>query len=221
MNRSLLAGALVWGLACTPLAAQTAPDSAERQSIADQRAQAEAAFTAGERECQSRFAVTACVDALRQQKRDMLARLRAREIELDDARRRADAEAARQRREEKQSAAKAPHGPSRNRVWPGDVAASASSRHTPPAEPGHTTNRAAEHGDARRAKPHRDDSAQRSAERADEAAAAAQRAAARQRQAERSERHREQVEQRNAQRAAQGKRAAPLPEPSAASAAQP
>ena len=61
--------------------------AAERDRIARERAAVEAQFTERQAACQSRFAVTDCVDAARQERREARAPLRRQAIALDDAQR--------------------------------------------------------------------------------------------------------------------------------------
>jgi colicin import membrane protein len=77
-------------LACHDIAGAQDPGSVvvERRRIDEQQAQARALFAQEERECQARFAVTACVDDVRQRHRDAMASLKRQAIVLDDAERR-------------------------------------------------------------------------------------------------------------------------------------
>jgi colicin import membrane protein len=68
--------------------APAADAQAERERIRVERAQAEQRYAAAERDCNTRFVVTACVEAARAQRRDALGRLRNEELVLDRAERR-------------------------------------------------------------------------------------------------------------------------------------
>jgi hypothetical protein len=61
---------------------------AERGRLAAERAAIESRYSARERECRERFVVTSCVDDARRERRQGLDALRARQIQLDEARRR-------------------------------------------------------------------------------------------------------------------------------------
>jgi hypothetical protein len=170
----------------------------ERERIAAERAAANAQFVEQERECAQRFVVTSCVEAARREQRTTLTRLHRAELALDEAARR---EAATRRRQSvddkavvKDARASEPAGSNRR----------GAPRAAPTPNPPATAQR---HGggasspsiDERRAVE------QRSQAEFDARASAAQQ-------------HREAVERRNAERAAAGKVAAPLPVPSGASA---
>ncbi len=81
-RRALLLGGL--GACCALVAAQPAAD---RATIAAERQRLQSQFAAEEAQCRERFAVTACVDAVRQRRRAALAGPRAQELALDDAER--------------------------------------------------------------------------------------------------------------------------------------
>lgn len=70
--------------------------AADRAAVAAERQRLEAAFAAEEAQCRERFAVTACVDDVRQRRRVALAGPRAQELALDDAGRMQRAEARRE-----------------------------------------------------------------------------------------------------------------------------
>lgn len=59
--------------------------ASDRGAISAERKRLEAAFAAEEAQCRERFAVTACVDDVRQRRRAALASPRAQELALDDA----------------------------------------------------------------------------------------------------------------------------------------
>ena len=61
--------------------------AADRGAITAERQRLEATFAAEEAQCRERFAVTACVDDVRQRRRAALARPRAQELALDDVER--------------------------------------------------------------------------------------------------------------------------------------
>lgn len=91
--RSLLLASLVATLA-HDLHADEAGGSgaqAERARIRAGRAAVEASFVERERECQTRFAVTSCIDAAKREQREQLSRLQAQEHVLDAAERKARA----------------------------------------------------------------------------------------------------------------------------------
>ncbi len=74
--------------ALAPATAASA-DDAERASIAAERASIEARYAERERECVQRFVVTSCVDEAKRERRLGLDALKARQLALDEARRRA------------------------------------------------------------------------------------------------------------------------------------
>ena len=96
-----------------------AADDGERARIASERAEVERRYAERERECSKRFIVTSCVDDAKVERRKSLDALRARELQLDEATRRARADARRaelaakaaedvRRDQERASAASAP-----------------------------------------------------------------------------------------------------------------
>jgi len=180
-------------LAVAALAAHAGP---ERERIAAERNAATARFAEQERACSQRFVVTSCVDAARKEQRLTLDRLHRAELVLDESERR---EAAAKRRQALQEHA----------------AAQSARASEPVAEARRTNTRVAPPPKPRAIEP----APQRPASAADERRAVEQRSeagfAARTRAAQA---HRETVERRNAQRAKEGKAAAPLPVPSSASA---
>ena len=218
MNRLLRRVRLAMLLLLPLQAAAESPQTlAERQLIAEQRATIEADYTRGERDCQQEFAVTACVNRLREQRREALAALRERELQLDDARRRAEVAAQRQRLADKAAA---------NAARPPPAPASSAEAQAPPAprSPPSAKPRAPRPAPAPAAissapsLPTPGDAQRKAAQRAEEAKAAAERVQAQQRRASEAAAHREAVQRRNAQRAASGKQAAPLPVPASAAA---
>lgn len=166
-------------------------DEAARLQLGAERRALQSQFETQEKDCQTRFAVTACVDDVRQRRSGALAPLRVRELQLDDAQRSARA-AARERALLAKQRAPLPPVPADVEPAPTQVAAKA--RPQAP-RPGHDGAPAAAHvGRAAQA-----------AERAK--AASARRSAASVAQAE--------VAKRLSARAATGKAAAPLPVPAA------
>ncbi len=65
-----------------------ADDGAQRRLIADERSQVQAHYQAAMAECGQRFAVTACANEAKAQRRLALEQLRQRRAALDEARRR-------------------------------------------------------------------------------------------------------------------------------------
>ena len=63
----------------------------QRARIARERAAAEARFSERQRECQTRFVVTSCVDDAKREHREVVARLRREQGALDEQQRRAKA----------------------------------------------------------------------------------------------------------------------------------
>lgn len=87
MNPFLMRCVLLWVcglLACIPAQAD---DRQERARIARERDEATLRFQQRQRECEQRFAVTACVDEARAEHRQALLRLRGQESVLDEAER--------------------------------------------------------------------------------------------------------------------------------------
>lgn len=114
---------LALAAAAAPAVAATSADAAEHARIASERAALEASFAARERECGERFVVTSCVDDAKRELRRALDGLKARQLKLDEARRRARTE---ERRAE--LAAKAADDARRERASRADPAASAAAR---------------------------------------------------------------------------------------------
>lgn len=187
---TLLAGICVLLASYEPARAD---DSAERARIARERADVEARFQAQRRECETRFAVTACVDDARAEHRQALQRLRREEGVLDEAQRRQRAAARLAGIEEKQRAERERASVQRAK---GDATPSLQVRSPrqpvaaprPASAPASAPDRTAEE--------------------------ARKRAAFEARQREARE-HREQAEQRRAQREKGRKAAEPLPDPAA------
>ena len=202
-GRNLIVLAALAGAAAPSLATTNA--ATERERIARERADVQAALTKQEAACQDRFVVTPCIEAARKAEREALARLRRQEVLLDEQARKLRAAGRAQAIRNNISADEA-----RRRDESAAATASAPVR-VERAELAETPARVER---ARRELP--------VAERPTDAAA---RRAAEQEHIERYEAdrraaqaHREAVEQRNAKRVASGKAAAPLPVPSGASA---
>ena len=88
MSQRLRRPLAVLVLGCLCGGAPAADAQAERARIRAERAQAEQRYVAAERDCNTRFVVTSCVEAARAQRRDALGRLRNEELVLDQAERR-------------------------------------------------------------------------------------------------------------------------------------
>jgi hypothetical protein len=187
-------GLLLW-LTCSVQAAESAAALAERDQIQRERAAVEARYKQTEADCKTRFAVSGCVADAQAQRREALSSLRLRELTLDDAWRKAEAEENERRLAAKQADAL-------SRAPPVPRAASA------PLSPASAV-----------ASPSPNERVKSRSRTADDATAAAERVVAQQRRASEAEAHRQQVEQRNAERAARGKKSTPLPVPTAASVA--
>jgi hypothetical protein len=168
---------------------------AERERIKSERAAAEARYKQAEAECKQRFVVSSCMADAQAQRREAMTDLRLREITLDEAKRKAEADASAKRIEAKRAEAA-------SRLPPVPRAASA-----PPAAASSPPSREL----IERVRPR--------SSTADDPTEAAARAAAQQRRASEAAAHRKDVEERNAERAARGKKSTPLPVPSAASVA--
>lgn len=189
------------GFALLCAAASTAHADVEHDRIASERATANARFAAQERECATRFIVAPCLEDARNENRAMLAQLRQQELKLDEGRRRAAADARRKAIAEKSEA---------QQSRASDVAPDAPGvrlRRAPAAAPrGGGVDAPAQQAPATgTARAERTSAEKRNQARFDARARSAQA-------------HRESVARRNAQRAAHGKLAAPLPVPLGASA---
>jgi colicin import membrane protein len=175
----------------------------ERARLAAQREAIAARFAADERECRERFAVTRCLDDARVGRREALAPLRQRELEIGDAERRARAEARKASLADKARTAKlrAVEPPAAEvRLRPSLSAGAASA---PPTEASQSASRSAARGP---------DAAARAKEAADRVQALQQRTQA-------SEAAQQRVSKRLADRAASGKAVQPLPPPEKAGSA--
>jgi hypothetical protein len=169
--------------------------SPERERIGAERAAAMARFAEQERACHERFIVTACVEAARKEQRLTLTRLHRAELVLDDAER---SETAARRREELQQRAAAQE---RRASEPAPVQGRESRHSAPAPNPPEAVHPQRGASSAQ---------AQREFEQRNEAAFEARARAAQAR--------RDAVARRMAQRASEGKVAAPLPAPPGASA---
>jgi hypothetical protein len=103
-------------------ASAAAPDDAERARITAERAAIESRYGDRERECRTRFVVTSCVEDAKRDRRQGLDALRARQLQLDEAKRRQrtaerqaelTAKAAEDARREQERAARAASAPRR------------------------------------------------------------------------------------------------------------
>jgi hypothetical protein len=187
-------------LAAVGLAA-TAHAEPEPERIAAERAAAVARLAERERACQAQFVVTPCVGAARRDERVTLTRLRREELAFDEAQRRAAGARRREAIAERAAAQDA-------RASEAPPAVERASVHRVPTPSVSTGSHAGDLGAPPRAPSPPAD--QRAAELRNEANFEARARAA--------QAHRATVERRNAQRAADGKSAAPLPAPSGASA---
>ena len=184
-------------------------DRVERTRIRNERVAANSGFLERERECRTRFVVTACVNAARRDQRETLARLRSEEAVLDDAQR-------------KQRAAQR-MDTIREKLDKGDVkereAGNVEQReaHRQATEPRVTVRpagRAASEPRRSVPSPSRAASAAKPAVSAESRRAEEERSrAAFEARNEAAQEHREMVEKRNAERAAKRKPVAPLPSP--------
>lgn len=174
-------------LAAPALAADGIDAAAQRERIARERAQVEAAYRSEAARCAGQFSVTACVDRARSTRRAAIERLDHERAVLDDMERKRRAAERMRRIQDKLRAAETRPPPQVHAIPRSTKAVrSAASASAPPAEPAASTATA------------------RTAE-----------AAYEERQREAAA-HREAVERRNAERAARRAPAAPLPAPSAA-----
>ncbi len=87
MNRLYLTAALLLLAPVAQAQEDAAAIAAARQGIAASRQQKMAEFDAQDAECQSRFAVTDCQNAVAVRRRQMLSELKNQEVQLDDAQR--------------------------------------------------------------------------------------------------------------------------------------
>jgi colicin import membrane protein len=194
-------------------AGANAADSYAVQSnrIVSDRAAANAKFADQERDCKARFVVTSCMDAALKEQRATLNRLHQEQLQLDEQKRH-DAAAA--RREEIRAKADAQDARASDAVP------------APPRERTRSPPQPRSTAPFKMSSPKRPNAPWLGTAGADTAASSPDQRAIEKRNEERYEAaeraakvHREEVEKRNAERAAKGKIAAPLPVPSAASAA--
>lgn len=212
-------GGCLWlcaGLVVVTRAGAAQDEVAERTRIERERANVESVFVERERACQNRFAVTACVDEARRERRDALALLRRQEALLDEGQRK---ERAAQRMQEirdkvsssdaqqRDMAGREPREAARKPAEFASAASTPAQREPATAKQRKTAPEPATHS----AKPVARSTADRAAQeaRSKERFKASQEAAAE---------HRAAVERRNAQRADKGKAASPLPTSPGASA---
>ena len=175
-------------------------DRLDRERIATERTAVETAFSARERECQTRFIVTSCVEKARLDRRDALAQLRRQDAVLDEAQRRQRAaqrvEAIRTKISNEEARQPKPSTRERGNLAP---------------KPAPAITGKARHADAAsRALPAASEADRRGPQGSNKAAAFEARKQA-------SQAHRDAVARRNAQKSAKAEKAA-LPLPSAASA---
>jgi len=176
----------------------------ERAAIQAERDRLDAQFAAEQARCAERFAVTACLDEVRERRRAAMEGPRARALALDDAERRNRAAARREAVAQKQRRA-ADSSP------PADVPVSAPGLAAPALAPSPSLPRV---------RPEDATASRAAAASAADAAAAQRAAAARKRQAA-IDAEQARVASRLAERARQGKAAAPLPLPASAPKAKP
>lgn len=91
IGRALAVLALVQGLVAVAQGPAAIDDRVERERIARERSEATARHDQRRRECELRFAVTACVDEARAEHRQTMIRLRRQEALLDEGQRKARA----------------------------------------------------------------------------------------------------------------------------------
>jgi colicin import membrane protein len=85
--RAILLQAVLLGSLVLALTPARADEAAERERIARERSEATARHDRQRRECEQRFAVTACVDEARAEHRQTMMQLRRQEALLDEAQR--------------------------------------------------------------------------------------------------------------------------------------
>lgn len=229
---AMLIAALSLTVAVEALAADavgSAPSAGERQRIAGERAAAEMRYAARERDCKTRFVVTACIDEAKSERRDALDKLRSRQLGADEARRRERAaarqselseKAAEDARVEKERAARATaSGASGAASQPARIRVSSPRRGAPP-------ERAASAANVPAARASGPDQVFGFSPRPSETAAARQEHEARSRAAfakrhRQAAEHREEATTATLRRMASKSPAAPLPAASGASAIKP
>ena len=182
-------------------ATETNEPTLDREGIRLQRAAANAGLAEKETACRSEFVVVACVNAARKEQQVVLTRLRNEEMALDDAQRKEIAARRRQTLLEKAAARDAKLGSAEPTVvHAASQVASASARLDAVDRP---RERPAVAGKANRAAFEEENKAQFEA------------------RAKSAQAHREAVEQRNAEHAAKGKKANPLPVAAASALTEP
>jgi colicin import membrane protein len=186
-------------LLASMFSAHAADDAAaQRLRIERERSEVVARARAGEAACASRFAVSACVAQVRDERRAALFQLDRQRALLDDAQRKRRAAERQERIQQRQDA----------------LAREDESRQPPSgAAPARADSAAGPEAAGRPAARGRNAAAA-----AEEQAAATRRAAASKRRAEEAEKHRKAVEQRNLERNSKKPPAAPLPVPAAGAA---
>jgi hypothetical protein len=195
MNRTARRHALALLLTCAApwaLGAGVGTEAQERARISSERAAAQSAFVSRERDCQNSFVVTSCVETARRDLREVQLRLRRQEAVLDEMQRR---ERAAERLETIGNRPVAPE--------PAPRSASAPAPHVMKPQTPRVRARPALEPKVSAAERQRTEALSEQKFEAASQAASARRAA---------------VEQRNAERAASGKKVAPLPVPAGASA---
>lgn len=201
--------------AASPVPAQKAPPlAAERAALAEQRRLTLRSLADEEAACQTRFAVTACLDDVRRRRREALAPLRERELRLEEAERRERAEQRRRGVDAKRAAAvPATPGPVPGPAGGAVMSSPVPATGTPLPAPGMAPSAAAA------SRPATVTRVRRPSRSASEAAEREAQAAARVREAERRRDEagavRERIERRQSQRDATGRRSDPLPLPGA------
>jgi colicin import membrane protein len=181
-------------LACAApwaLGAGVGTEAEERARISSERAAAQSAFVSRERDCQNSFVVTSCVETARRDLREVQLRLRRQEAVLNEMQRR---ERAAQRLEAIRNRPVAPEPAARS--------ASAAAPHVTKPQTPRVRAHPAPTPKVSAAEKQRAEALSEQKFEAASQAASARRAA---------------VERRNAERAASGKKAAPLPVPAGAS----
>lgn len=177
-----------------------------RARISAQRADAKSTLANQERACRQEFVVAPCVEAVRREQRAVLTRLRNEELALDDAQRQESAAGRRQELLDKAAAR--------------DAKAKADAAELKAAHPAHAASQATDGSAPDRAGTNavgRSRGASKTPSKADRAAQEDSNRAQFEARARSAQAHREAVEQRNAERASKGKKAHPLPAPTAAS----
>jgi colicin import membrane protein len=196
---------LVWLALAGPIRAATpAPDAAERERIAGERAVVETRYAEERLACQQNFVVTSCVEDARRREREALGGLRRQEALLDEAQRR-------QRAAERMAAIRAKVSAEEERQR--DMAANP--RRVRPLQPMAPSAGPAAPARAASAPAPQTATAPAAGERESRETRSRARFEARQREARE---HREAAQRRSVQRAKQGRQASTLPPPAAASA---